>query len=100
VGTINASVADAGGVDVRTHVPSAQFKFGGGRGGPIFDGKCIYAGSYIGVSRVGIDDAKEQELISGPRNQVPGTARSFLATDGRYLYWADYTRDRIVRWAR
>lgn len=97
-GTVNASAADAGGVDVRTHVPSCQFTFGGGR--PLFDGKCLYSGSYLGVSRVDIDDAKEQELISGPRNIIPASAKSFVATDGRYLYWADYTRNRIVRWGR
>jgi hypothetical protein len=98
-GTLNASAADAGGVDVRTHVPSCQFKLGSGHR-VFFDGKCVYSGSYLGLSRVDIDDGKEQELLSGPRNAVPASARDFVATDGRYLYWADYTRDRIVRWAR
>jgi hypothetical protein len=100
VGTLNASAADAGGVDVRTHVASCQFKFGRGYGRPVFDGKCIYPGSFLGVSRVDLDDAKEEELISGPRNDVPASARSFVATDSQYLYWADYTRNRIIRWAR
>jgi hypothetical protein len=98
-GTVDAFAADAGGVDVRTHVPSCDFKSGWGYH-EVFDGKCVYSGSYAGLSRVDIDDAREQELISGPTNVVPGSARDFVATDGRYLYWADYTRDRIVRWAR
>jgi hypothetical protein len=51
---------------------------------------------------VSLDDGKTQQLIEG--HPVPGDATvlwsRFLATDGRYLYWADHGGDRIVRWSR
>jgi hypothetical protein len=38
------------------------------------------------------------------RSQVANPASTLrhtnLATDGRYLYWAEYGGDRVMRWAR
>jgi hypothetical protein len=98
---LDAAMPD-GGAQARMEIASLQMAFADG----ILDGHCLYMGTSRGVSRADIDDGKVQLLIEGPappRNVFDGSVMSyerFLATDGRYLYWADYLGDRIVRWSR
>jgi hypothetical protein len=67
-------------------------------GDAILDGKCAYSGGPAGVTRVNLEDGKVQQLIEG--RPVPGDmtvmGSRLLATDGRYLYWADNGGDRVV----
>jgi hypothetical protein len=68
----------------------------------VVDGKCIYFGGPGGVKRANLEDGTVQTLIEG--HPVPGDTtvlyNRFVATDGLYLYWADYGGDRVVRWSR
>ena len=89
---------DGGAVRPHVHVASAGLPFGDG----LLDGKCVYAGGPAGVTRANLEDGTVQPLIEG--RPVPGDLTGlhsqFLATDGRFLYWADNGGDRVVRWRR
>jgi hypothetical protein len=89
---------DGGTAQPRVHVASTALSFGDA----ILDGMCVYTGGPAGVTRANLEDGKVQQLIEG--RPVPGDATvwgsRFIATDGRYLYWADNGGDRVVRWAK
>jgi hypothetical protein len=90
--------ADAGTAQPRVHVTSTELTFGDA----ILDGKCVYSGGPMGVTRANLEDGTVRRLIEG--RPVPGdttvSQSRFLATDGRSLYWADNGGDRVVRWSR
>jgi hypothetical protein len=89
---------DGGKAQPQIHVPSAGLAFREG----ILEGDCVYANAPDGVMRANLADASVQRLVEG--HPVPGDATTagstFLATDGRFLYWADYGGDSILRWSR
>jgi hypothetical protein len=68
----------------------------------VVDGACAYSASRTGVTRANLNEGKVQALVEG--HPVAGDATilesRFLAMDGRFLYWADYGGDRVVRWKR
>jgi hypothetical protein len=90
---------DAGAAQPRVHVPAAALDTWYPA---VVDGKCVYLGGPGGVKRANLEDGTVQTLIEG--HPVPGDTtvlyNRFVATDGRYLYWADYGGDRVVRWGR
>jgi hypothetical protein len=90
---------DAGAAQPRVHVPAVALDTWYPA---VVDGKCVYTGGPGGVKRVNVEDGTVQTLIEG--HPVSGDTtvlyNRFVATDGRYLYWADYGGDRVVRWSR
>ncbi len=92
------AAADGGSAQPRVHVASTALTFGEA----VLDGKCVYAGDPRGVTRANLEDGTVQQIIAGHPVQGDATlfGTQFLATDGRYLYWADNGGDRVVRWRR
>jgi hypothetical protein len=93
------SIGDAGGApaEARVDVLSWDASFKGG----ILDGKCVYGGDPRGVTRANLEDGTVQKLIEGYPPPDPALYHGhMMASDGRYLYWADSGGDRIVRWSR
>jgi hypothetical protein len=90
--------ADGGAAQPRVHVASAPAPFVDA----VVDGVCVYSAGPGGVVRANLDDGTLQPLAEG--HPVAGDATifgsRFLATDGRFLYWADYGGDLVVRWKR
>jgi len=68
----------------------------------IFDGLCAYSGGGQGVWRMDLRDGKIDALvgIGAPGGGGGGRGSHFFGSDDQYLYWADSTHDRIVRWKR
>jgi hypothetical protein len=68
----------------------------------VVDGACAYSASGAGVTRVHLEDGRADPMVEG--HPVAGDATifgsRFIATDGRFLYWADYGGDRVVRWKK
>jgi hypothetical protein len=89
-------------VQARAHVPSMVVSTGGAPGEAILDGRCAYFGGPRGVTRANVDDGEVRQLVLGPsaESSVAMLGIRYLATDGQFLYWADYGRDRVVRWHR
>lgn len=90
--------ADGGAAEPRVHVASSGRAFNDA----ILVGRCVYSGGPTGVARANLEDGRVQPLIEGhpPLGDATVAGSRFLATDGRFLYWADYGSNRVVRWSK
>lgn len=57
-----------------------------------------YSGNSAGVWRMDLRDGKIDALIDV--GYPPRSDRHFFGRDDQYLYWADSSHDRVVRWKR
>jgi hypothetical protein len=103
--SIESAPAEADGgapAQVRVHVASMVVSTGGSPGEAILDGKCVYFGGPAGVTRANTQDGEVRQLVEALPGEGEAAAMGIrhLASDGRFLYWADASRDRILRWSR